>query len=287
MKSIRFSLLGSLVLLLFACQKDLQDSSSNYLQETNGAKGPGGVEAKEPKGPVTPTLAISFSANPVKAGTEITISVTTDADCGKITIERAVDANGNYTTSALAADWEEYASKDVVPGVPTDFLYTPDTEGWYGFRAHFIPSSCGGTFKSCFASGDLEVLPACDGLSLEAELVSAELLGDGSHQFTVKYTVDACSDTYTNGKLQGGLTATALSLPPSPIYSDIKYTNQNTVLTWLEPTFSGKKEYLVVFKKILTGSAPYKLTGNWSFKAYDSNGVLVTVGYDNEISYTP
>ena len=126
----------------------------------------------------------------------------------------------------------------------------------------------------------------CEGLKLDSKIVSAKRQAESNiFLFTVQYTVNTCDETYTNGKLQGGLTAIAMLDSKNPDNAEVRLTNKNTIITWEEESLKGEKVYTVVFTKEIKGEAPHELTGNWSFKAYDKNGVLQTVGYDNALSF--
>lgn len=264
MKSIRLSLLGLVALLVFACVKE----------EPQALK-MGKPEKQDP------TLLLEFSTNPAYLGEEMTISVGTNADCGQVSVERASIVNGDSVWTAISSP------KPAVAGTPIVFSFTPDVTGEIAFRAHYTPSGgCTTWSEAKSTTYKLLVKKRCEGLKLDAKLVSAKRQAESNiFLFTVQYTVNTCDETYTNGKLQGGLTAIATLDSKNPDNAEVRLTNKNTIITWEEESLKGEKVYTVVFTKEIKGEAPYELTGNWSFKAYDKNGVLQTVGYDNALSF--
>ena len=270
MKLIKLSLLGLLSIFFFSCEK----ATEPLALKVNGPN------VKD----VAPTIAIASSVDPQPAfyGEEVTLYVATDATCGQIALERAtVLAPGDTTWTALGSP------KDVVDGQPLSFLFTPDALGYIGFRAHYTPSGgCKGFSQVKSPTYKLLVIKKCEGLKLEAKLISAKREAETNvFRFTAQYTISTCDETYTDGKLQGGLTAIASLESTNPASATVRQTNQNTIISWEESSLKGERIYTVTFTKELIGEAPYELTGNWSYKAYDKNGVLQTVGYDNALSF--
>ena len=265
MKSIRLSLLGLVTLLVFACVKE----EPQALKIT-------GKPVKQ-----DPVLLIEFSSNPAFLGEEMTISVGTNSTCGQVSVERASIVNGDSVWTAISAP------KPAVAGQPITFSFIPDVTGEIAFRAHYTPAGgCDGFSEAKSITYKLLVKKRCEGLKLEARLVSAQRQAESNlFLFTVTYTINTCDETYTDGKLQGGLTAIASLQSKNPEGATVRLTNQNTIISWEEASLKGEKVYTVVFTKEIKGTAPYELTGNWSYKAYDKNGVLQTVGYDNALSF--
>jgi hypothetical protein len=236
---------------------------------------------------ISPEIETAFSQDPAFLNEKVVLTVSTIAPCGKIAVERAVDINGKYTTAEAAVNWVKYdIQKDIVAGQPVTYDFTPDALGIFGFRAHYISAGCKG-YSNEFLLTNITVIKRCTGLSLDAKLVGSNHLGDGLYRFTVEYKVNTCGETYTMGKLQGGLTAIASLQSTIPVNPTIKNTNKNTVITFREDAVKGEKVYTVIFEKKLTGLAPFELTGDWSFEGTDAAGMVSKVGYNNKIVFTP
>ena len=268
MKTITLWLSGLTALFLFSCTKDVDDvtfspdySTTSRINPNNQKPGPG--------------LTAIFSEDPVKAGETVYFNIDVATTCGKMHVERAVDANGNYTTKENAVGWEDYVTNIEVTGSTISVPFTTSEVGVFGFRAHYIASGrC--DYSNEFYEVNLTVIAACQGPALTGELVSALDKGNNMYEFTVTYTVEACANTYTNGKLQGGLTAfvgqPTLSSSNGAV-TETRDLNNNYVVIFKNNEVTGTNTYTVVFTKIVTGaSGTNQLTGDWSFSANDADG---------------
>lgn len=265
-------------------------TNANAKPGTPGGGGGGAISVGE---------TITFSTNPATVNVPVSVSIalTPQPACGVVELEQAVDALGQPTSSALAVNWEKIKSFEATEFANMVYEYTPTTEGVFGFRGHYIPTKGANTCQGVNYTGapglavDLVVgSQVCQGLTLAATLASAIPTGVANeYTFTVKYTLSNCDGTtYTKGKLQGGLTAGVNYLSASPAPSEVRATKQNFIINWQNVSITdGSQDYTVTFTKKLSGTGPYKITGDWSYKAYNANNELVTVGYNNAITFDP
>ena len=274
MKRIKFLIPVLALLFMVSCNKS--DYSSVKQELSSNAKTP-------------TTTVIEFSENPVVLGNSVTITGSIDPvpNAGKLRVEMAVDIDGNPTTAALQVDYITVAEVDATAGVVT-YTYTPTVTGATGYRIHFIPSNGSDYSQHHTAGVDLIVIDNCSTMNLAAAITSSSM-SNGIGTFTVTYRLTSCAN-YTDVKIQGGLTAgsTGISYVPAP--SNVKTTKQNTIINWIEPIvgIGFNKSYSVTFTRKLSGNGPWVITGEWSAKGKDENGVEFVAGYKNaQIFYAP
>jgi hypothetical protein len=267
-------LLAVTTVVFFACQKDVKQGSLSVGTSSNLA--------------AAPYSNLSFSQNPAPVGTVVTVSGSLTSDpnipvCGTLRLEQAVDALNQPTSAALAVNWVPVASLPDGTVGTVSYDYVTTAAGAYGFRLHFIPNNgCQGqAYRGSPAPGfDLIVTEqTCAGLSVAAS--SAGDNGDGT--LTVCFVVNTCGDTYTNIKLQGGLTANASALVTD---GAVKITNKTPVINWKETSLTGTKTYCVTFKQTLKGTPPYKVTGAWSVVG-TKDGVTTKSDYTAPVTFFP
>ena len=272
MKTITLWLSGLTALFLFSCTKDVDDvtfspdySTTSRINPNNQKPGPG--------------LTSEFSESPAKVNDDVYLNINTAATCGMIQLFRAVDANGEFTTVEDAIDWVKVGDNLDVNGSTLSVPVPTSDEGTWGYEVRFIAS--GGPGGNCPYNKqevqlNLTVIAACQGPALTGELVSTQDKGNNMYEFTVTYTVEACANTYTDGKLQGGLTAfvgqPTLSSSNGAV-TETRDLNNNYVVIFKNNEVTGTNTYTVVFTKIVTGaSGTNQLTGDWSFSANDADG---------------
>ncbi|NDK56745.1 hypothetical protein [Pontibacter fetidus] len=256
-----------------ACSPDSEEVSPSA-SLSQGAKTKPAAAAKE-----SLTLSLSFSDNPVKVGSEVTVTavVMPNPNEGVIRIQRAVDALGNYTTVALATDWLTVDEETVTTtDAMASYTYTPDAVGMFGFRSHYIPKG-GSGYGATMSTADLEVIAACTGkLTFTGEAKATQLSGN-LYRIEATYTLAACED-FTNLKLQGGNTAHTTYVEAIPIATAARETgNGNVVTTWegINMTGGTTRTYKVIFDKELKSAGTHTVTGDWSVKGTDASGAPI------------
>ena len=301
----KFYLLSAMALILtgsifYACQKDEIATTDEEV-----------ILKAAPNPKIDPIIEISSNpASPVVDGTSVTITATTNQNCGTIWIESYPD--GTLLTAKVDLT-------DAVKSV----TYTYDAE--FGNNRSFVAKSNAGggdcNFNAAHTSSiTIEVIEdnCSEPLSIGAERV-ADKYEDGWYYFAAQYHVHAC-EAFTNLKVQGGLTAGAELVTIATDFNgtsyqtslgyEAKFTKKNAIINWKETAIDEgfDKTYTVVFKRKLSAECTeYDITGAWSAKAwhfvthsepiYDENGVQIgeqdvtvneeyVAGYDNKLYFT-
>ena len=279
MKTFMLSSIALFLLCIYSsCTKSSNSLESQAVKQVN--EKPNTVNAD-----VDPALTVLFDPatgiqnQPVKViGT---FSAAPIPDCGKLHLFQKVDGQ-----------WVKVADTTLSSTVhEVDYEFTPTVSGndVYEFRVQYIAAGCPG-FKETFSdSYFLDVISACNGLTLEGT-ASAKKLEEGLYEFTVNYTVNTCTIEYDHLKTQGGLTAftnqVEVATAGYEAWETGNSTHPNTVIKWEETGLlqGGSKTYSVTFQKAWSGSGPVQLTGQWSVKA-SLNGTEVTTATFDPIIY--
>lgn len=262
------------MVLMFSCQKE---------EVANGEQ-----DMMLKAGQIDPQMTLVAVPNPTFVGEEITVTGTVYADCGKVRLQEWLQ-----DPSTLIWGWAPGVEdgSGFIDVTSSPFVITKIFIGELGthtFRLQYIGSGAGCEYGTSF-SPSLDVVVnqvECEGrLSIAPELVKEEVLGNGNYRFTVQYHVKACED-FTNVKTQGGLIAGCTNVVTDGL---MKITKQNTIINWTEPTMpaSTNKTYQVIYERKFKGAGvTYDITGAWSAKGWDVNGIEVIAGYNNKLQYT-
>jgi len=275
MKTLKWSSIALLFLCIYSsCTK----SANNFTETTMAAKT--GISGSQINDDVPPALKITFNPSPAIQNQTVTVTGIFDAstgtaipDCGKLELQQKID--GQWVTVAGPQD-VTFSSHEVA------YQFTPTVAGEavYEFRVHYIVAGCKGFDNAFSGSHFLDVLSACQGLTLTGKVTNAHDQGDGTYLFTVQYTVNTCGITYTHLKTQGGLTAWASDVTDltagAVTWPAGNSSHPNTIIKWEEdaPLPGDTKTYSISFRKTWSGSGPIELTGAWSVTA-SNNGVEV------------
>jgi hypothetical protein len=268
MKTLKWSAIALFFLCIFSSCTKSADSDSQQLASANRIGNPVGNASSD----IEPGLMVSFNPSPAVENQTVTVTGTFDGstaipNCGKLELEQKQNN-----------DWVPVGVQVNVTSTTHEVTYqfTPTLVGddVYEFRLHYIVAGCDGYNNAFSGSYFLDVLPACQGLTLTGHVASAVSQGDGNYLFTVEYTVSTCTVRYDYLKLQGGLTAFSTEVEAiSPDDASLKEagnsSHPNTIVKWEETAQlqGNTKTYSVSFKKAWSGSGPVELTGQWSVHA--------------------
>ncbi|MDQ3190604.1 MAG: hypothetical protein M3Q58_03340 [Bacteroidota bacterium] len=273
MKKTYLFLTAILLLGIAGCQKKpLLDSSEDIAMKS---------------APSASSISFNLSSNPVSAGDSLTFSAivtkTTTSDlvtCGKVAFQKWDSLVGP------SGDWVDIVSPIANTTGTVTYKINPVSVSHSGlYRARFIGSGAGCSYKNSVSSEELLEVITCSGISLIPELISYDA---NSHLFTIRYTVISC-ENYTGLKLQGGLIAVSSNVATNQPDATIKYTNNNNaIISWYIDSMNNEtKSITITYNRTVSGTGPSVITGDWSVKGYDSNNNPITIGYNNEITYTP
>lgn len=293
MKALKLSTLAA-CLLLFAvsCTKSSDTLSSSSTSTTSsqnavfGAKagGPGNeqqggaqVQSNQPKD--LTSITITLNPNPVNQNSNYTVTGTVvfpeTVETGKVVIERAVDANDDYTSVENADDWIQFYVENITSSVTsytiTKTALATEDPGFYGFRLHFIPSGGAGVKSGKSTEVNLEVKRACVNTFTIKGNATAVPVGNGNYEFTITYELTSPVDV-TGVKFQGGATSGGQFAHNVTNYGDFEVVNanlQNTVLKWTgDLTACQPKTLTFKYKRQFSCPATNALvTGDWSASA--------------------
>ena len=287
MKTLKWSTFALFFLCFLSSCTKTTNNDSDLMAANKVGTGGNGVGNNSNPDPVNPGLAVTFNPSPAVENQKVTITggfdgTTAIPDCGKLQLFQMI--NGN---------WSKVADTDVsttVHEVAFEFSPTLVGDDVYEFRVHYIAAGCSGFSQTFSGSIFLDVIAACQGLSLTGTASAVPATESGFYLFTVHYTVNTCGIQYTQLKTQGGLTA--FSNQVSVITGGYEQwevgnsTHPNTIIKWEEssPLPGNSKTYTATFKKAWSGTGPVQLTGQWSVSA-DINGSQSAVATFDPIIY--
>lgn len=286
MKTLRLSSIALLFLCIYSsCTKSVNTIDSQA--QTSKAGGSGSISGG---GKVNPSLIVLFNPSPAIQNQTATVTGTFDATTG-VAIP---DCGALHLFQMVNGAWVNVASATITSSVhEVSYNFVPATVGnaVYEFRLQYVPSSgCTAFSENISSNYFLDVISACQGLSIKGTASAAPTSDAGIYLFTVSYTVNTCGVQYTHLKTQGGLTAWTTDVQgATPGYQDWQAGNSshpNTIIKWEEssPLPGNTKTYTVSFKKAWSGSGPVELTGGWSVTA-DVNGSQSATATFDPITY--
>jgi hypothetical protein len=292
MKALKLSTLAACIFLFVSsCTKTSDTLSSSSTSTTSsqnavfgakaggqGSEQQGGnqVQSNQPKD--LTSITINLNPNPVNQNSNYTVTgmvVFPEAvETGKVVIERAVDANDNYTSVENADDWVQFYVENITSSVTsytiTKTALATEDPGFYGFRLHFIPSGGAGVKSGKSTEVNLEVKRACVSTFTIKGNATAVPVGDGNYEFTITYELTSPVDV-TGIKFQGGATSGGQFAHNVTSFGDFVVVNanlQNTVLKWTGDLTACQPKTLT-FKYVRKFSCPATdalVTGEWTAK---------------------
>jgi len=286
MKTLRLSSIALLFLCIYSsCTKSVTTIDSQT--QTSKAGGPSGISGG---GKVNPSLIVFFNPSPAIQNQTTTVTGTFDATTG-VAIP---DCGALHLFQMVNGAWVHVASATITSSVhEVNYNFVPTTVGTavYEFRVQYVPSSGCSDFSENFSSNYfLDVISACQGLTIKGIASATPTSEAGIYLFTVSYTVNTCGIEFTHLKTQGGLTAWTTDVQEATAgYVDWLAGNSshpNTIIKWEENSQlpGNTKTYTVSFKKAWSGSGPVELTGQWSVTA-DVNGSQTATATFDPITY--
>jgi len=283
MKTLKWSTFVLFFLCIFSSCTKTSNNEADLAAATKAGTGGNGIGNSNNPAPVNPGLAVTFNPSPAVENEKVTITAgfdgtTATPDCGKLQLFQMI--NGT---------WTKVADTDVSYTVhEVAFEFTPTLVGddVYEFRVHYIAAGCSGFSQTFSGSFFLDVIAACQGLSLTGTASAIPATESGFYLFTVQYTVNTCGIQYTHLKTQGGLTAFSNQVNVITAgYEQWEVGNSshpNTIIKWEEnsPLAGSSKTYTATFKKAWSGTGPVQITGQWSVSADINGGQSAVVIFD-------
>jgi hypothetical protein len=265
MKTFKWSAIALFFLCIFSsCVKSVDTQSEQLAAAANKSTNP----SNNVQNDVVPALVVNFNPSPAIQNQPVTVTGTfsgTMPSCGKLMLLKKVDG-----------DWVKVGDVDLSASVnEVTYQFTPTLVGddVYEFKLHYVAGNCPGFSQTSADGFFLDVVAACQGLSIKGKVTAADDQGDGTYLFTVQYTVTACGITYTSLKTQGGLTAWTSDIEDLTGDAILRQAgtsdHPNTIITWTEnsPLAGNSKTYSIRWRKAWSGSGPVELTGKWSVSA--------------------
>lgn len=244
-----------------SCTKDLDEVGLNASSIDAAKKEVSATNGNGNK-PVETGMTLSFSETTPTVGSTVTIEVkfSTLPIGGELRIEEVL----GYNEKNEPIIGERLAT--YIPGQgPFTAQITKNVAGKYEYRSHYIPKG-GSGFSEAKAYNTVEFINSECSESLTAKVTNATPLGNNNYTIEVTFTLNTC-ETYSNVKVQGGLTAHVSNINTDATLSH-EVGQGNQIRYWEEASLAaGTHTYTVTFNKEMKGSD--FVTGDWSAKSGD------------------